>query len=171
MYKTPGGRVLRILSQTFLSGLQGMSKRQGAQIKTITQKVYVDRRLSFFKILRVIKYWHRFFRQVMESPSLETPRTQLDCSLDPALVEPALSRTGDNVISRYSFPPWLSCDSVTSFLKFFYMPLVLKIAYTVTSRGYCVLYTAEPYLDFSLSFLTVRVKQKWSVCQCENHSV
>lgn len=28
------------------------------------------------------------------------------------------------------------------------MSLVLKIAYIVTSRGYRVLYTAEPYLDF-----------------------
>lgn len=69
---------------------------------------------------------------------METPRTQLDHSLDlpalteqPALVGPALGRTGDNMVSRYSFPPWLSCDSVTSLLEFFYIPLFLKITYTV----------------------------------------
>lgn len=34
VYKIPGGRVLRTLSQTFLGGIQRTTKRQGAQIKT-----------------------------------------------------------------------------------------------------------------------------------------
>lgn len=91
------------------------------------------KKLFFFTTLRVAKYWHNFFSKLMESASLEIPRTQLDHSLDlPALTEqPALGRTGDNMVSRYSFPPWLSCDSVTSLLEFFCIPLFLKITYTV----------------------------------------
>lgn len=61
---------------------------RGTNQNKINQEVYVDNRkkLFFYETLRVAKYWPKFFSKVMDSPSLEIHRTQLDHSLDlPAL--------------------------------------------------------------------------------------
>lgn len=122
-----------------------MNKRHGAQIETNKQKNLFEHNyfIFFFLTLRVVKHRHRFSSKVIESPPLEIPRTQLDHIPEhPALAQAAVSRTLDEVISRPPFPPQLSCDSVTSFLTFFYTPLILKLVHNLTSRGYPVLYTA-----------------------------
>lgn len=49
--------------------------------------------------------WSRSLREVLQSPSVETRKTQLDRPGEPALEDPALSRKLDYMISRGLFQP------------------------------------------------------------------
>ena len=54
---------------------------------------------TFFFTLRVMEHWSRLPREV-ESPSLETFKTHLDATLQPAVGEPALAGVGLDDLQR-----------------------------------------------------------------------
>ena len=60
---------------------------------------------------RTIKHWNRLLGEMVESPSLEIFKTQLDRGLDNLNWGPAFNRRLDLMVSSISFQPKVCCDS------------------------------------------------------------
>jgi len=70
-YKKAGDRV-------FSRVCDGRTKGNGFKLKE--RKFRLDIRKKFFTV-RVMRYWHRLPREVVNAPSLETPKIRLDGAL------------------------------------------------------------------------------------------
>lgn len=84
---------------------------QDKQQKLLREKFGLDIRGEKTFIGRTIKHWNRLLREMVESPSLEIFKTQLDKALHNLSRCTAFNRRLDHMVSSVSFQPRRCCDS------------------------------------------------------------